>query len=67
MNTNKKEILDINDLKNLYPALSIWTINKAIREYNMPVIRIGRKRYFSKESIDLWLNNLERKEEKENE
>ena len=57
-------LLDINDLRNLYPSLSLWAINKAIREYNMPVIYIGRKRYFRKDSIDLWLKNLERKEEK---
>lgn len=63
MNSKEKALLDIRELKNDYPVLSIWAINKAIKEYNMPVIRIGRKRYFRKESIDLWLKNLERKEE----
>lgn len=56
------KLMDINDLLHEYPTLSLWTINKSIREYQMPIIRIGRKRYFRKDSIDLWLKNLERKE-----
>ena len=60
------KLLDVNDLKREYPVLTLWAINKSIRDYNMPVIRIGRKRYFRKDSIDLWLKKLERKEENYN-
>lgn len=67
MEANQRILLDIHDLRKEYPVLSIWAINNAIKNYNMPVIRIGRKRYFNKDSIELWLKNLERKEDKDNE
>lgn len=57
-----KKILDVKELLLEYPCLKLWTLNKAIREYNMPVIRIGRKRYFSTESINEWFTNLEGRE-----
>jgi len=58
-----RKLLDVKDLKEEYPVLTNWAINKAIKEYNMPVIKIGRKRYFSSESIALWLKKLEETEE----
>jgi len=54
-----KYLMDVNDLKKEYPRLTSWLINKSIKEYNMPVIFLGRKRYFRKDSIELWLKNLE--------
>lgn len=56
-----EEVYDIKELLKRYPHFTMWTVNEAIKKQNLPVIRIGRRRFFAKDSIETWLKSLERR------
>ena len=45
----------------MYTGISLWSINEARRKGTIPFIQIPgiRRFYFSKESIDKWLEKLQ--------
>ena len=41
----------------MYPALTLYSLNKAIKEERLPVIKIGNLNYFTKEDIEKFLKS----------
>lgn len=60
-NNNKfdknKVIFSVNELLIKYPTFTRYSLNKAIKENDLPFFKIGNKRYFEKEAIDNWISN----------
>lgn len=46
----------------MYPALTLYSLNKAIRDEKISVIRIGNTNYFTKEEVESFikLHTIER-------
>ena len=47
----------MKDVTNMYPALTLYSLNKAIKEERLPVIKIGNLNYFTKEDIERFLKS----------
>lgn len=58
MENEKQMLLDLKELS-IYLHCSIQTIRKMIANKEIPCIRIGRKYYVSKATIDLWIKKQE--------
>lgn len=58
-----KENYDIKELAS-YLNISISQIRKLVRQRDIPYFRIGKKLLFNIKKINLWVENLEKKEEK---
>jgi len=52
---NATKLLKMKDVINMYPALTLYSLNKAIKEERLPVIKIGNLNYFTKEDIEKFL------------
>ncbi len=46
-----KEILD------LYPMLTMYSVNKAVNEKRLTAIQLGKTRYYKKKDIEIFLEN----------
>lgn len=53
--TNSNKLLTTNEVLELYPMFTRYTLNKAINEKSLPFFREGHKMFFEKETIDKWL------------
>ena len=54
-NEHSTHLLKQKDVINLYPALTLYSLNKAVKEERLPVIKIGNLNYFTKEDIEKFL------------
>lgn len=52
---NATKLLKMKDVITMYPALTLYAINKAIKEEKLPVIKIGNLNYFTKEDIERFI------------
>lgn len=39
----------------MYPALTLYSLNKAVKEQRLPVVKIGNLNYFTKEDIEKFI------------
>ena len=53
---DSKVFYTINELIEKYPFFTRYNINKAIQSGGLPYCFIGRKRMFSKEEVENWLD-----------
>lgn len=56
-NDNSTKLLKMKDVVNMYPALTLYALNKAIKEDRLSVIKIGNLNYFTKEEIEKFLKS----------
>lgn len=56
-NDNSTKLLKMKDVVNMYPALTLYSLNKAIKEDRLSVIKIGNLNYFTKEEIEKFLKS----------
>lgn len=56
-NDNSTKLLKMKDVVNMYPALTLYSLNKAIKEERLSVIKIGNLNYFTKEEIEKFLKS----------
>lgn len=49
------KLLKMKDVINMYPALTLYSLNKAIKEERLSVIKIGNLNYFTQEEIEKFL------------
>lgn len=49
------KLLKTKEVIEMYPALSLYSINKAVREEKLPVIKIGNLNFFTREDIEKFL------------
>lgn len=54
-NNIQKNILSINEIVKEYPMFSRYSLEKAIKENNLPFIKLGSKKFFERETIEKWL------------
>lgn len=54
---NSTKLLKMKDVITMYPALTLYSLNKAIKEERLPVIKIGNLNYFTKEDIENFLKS----------
>lgn len=54
---NKKTVYTTEELLVEYPMFSRYTLNKAIKEQNLPFYREGHKMFFEKDLIDNWIKD----------
>lgn len=54
---NNKKVYTTEELLIEYPMFSRYTLNRAIKEQNLPFYREGHKMYFEKELIDKWIKD----------
>ena len=52
---NATKLLKTKDVIKMYPALTLYSLNKAVKENSLPVIKIGNLNYFTKEDIEKFL------------
>ena len=59
-----RQLVTDKELHNLYPQLSLWTINELRRRGNIPVVAIPgiRKYLFDLEAIENWITGLQQVE-----
>lgn len=55
------QLLKTKEVIELYPALTLYSINKAIKENKLPVIKIGNLNYFTKDTIENYIASQEKK------
>ena len=53
---NNKKVYTTEELLLNYPMFSRYTLDKAIKEQNLPFYREGHKMYFEKDLIDKWIS-----------
>ena len=58
-----KEIITLKQITT-YLNISTSEIRKLVRQRDIPYFRIGNKLHFDVNKINLWVENLEKKEEK---
>lgn len=54
---DNKVFYTINDLLEKYTFFTRYNLNKAIQDGGLPFCYIGKKRMFSKEEVEKWLEN----------
>lgn len=54
---NATKLIKMKDVTNIYPALTLYSLNKAIKEERLPVIKIGNLNYFTKEDIERFIKS----------
>lgn len=52
---NSTKLLKMKDVIKKYPALTLYSLNKAIKEERLSVIKIGNLNYFTQEEIERFL------------
>lgn len=58
-----KEIITLKELSS-YLKVSISEIRKLVRQKDIPYFRIGNRLHFDIKKINLWVENLEKNEER---
>lgn len=56
-NDNSTKLLRVKDVLSMYPALTLYSINKAIKDERLPVIKIGNLNYFTKDDIEKFIKS----------
>lgn len=51
------KLLKMKDVVTMYPALTLYSLNKAIKDERLPVIKIGNLNYFTKNDIEHFLKS----------
>lgn len=51
------KLLKMKDVVTMYPALTLYSLNKAIKDERLPVIKIGNLNYFTKNDIEQFLKS----------
>ena len=57
------KLLKTKEVTKLYPALTLYALNKAVSEERLPVIKIGNLNYFTKDDIEKFLKHQSIKKE----
>jgi len=52
---NSTKLLKTKDVIEMYPALTLYSLNKAVKEQRLPVVKIGNLNYFTKEDIEKFI------------
>ena len=52
---NSTRLLKTKDVIEMYPALTLYSLNKAVKEQRLPVVKIGNLNYFTKEDIEKFI------------
>lgn len=52
----RKSILSINEIVEEYPIFSRYSLEKAIKENDLPFIKLGNKKFFEREALEKWLD-----------
>lgn len=47
----------MKDVISMYPALTLYSLNKAIKEEKLPVIKVGNLNYFTQDDIERFLKS----------
>ena len=47
----------MKDVVTMYPAKTLYSLNKAIKDERLPVIKIGNLNYFTKNDIEQFLKS----------
>ena len=67
MNNNDDEratkLLKAKDIVKMYPAFTMYSLNKAIKEERIPIVKIGNLNYFVKEDIEKYIKMQTMKKE----
>lgn len=51
-NENSTKLIKAREVTSIYPALTLYSLNKAVKEEKISVIKIGNLNYFIKEDIE---------------
>ena len=54
---NSTHLLKTKDVIEMYPALTLYSLNKAIKEEKIPVIKIGNLNYFTEQDIENFIHS----------
>lgn len=47
-------LLKTKEVAKMYPALTIYSLNKAVKDGLLPVVKIGNTNYFNKDDIEIY-------------
>lgn len=56
-NGDSTRLLKMKDVTSMYPALTLYSLNKAIKEEKLPVIKVGNLNYFTQDDIERFLKS----------
>ncbi len=60
---NQKTILSKQEVLEQYPMFTETSLNKAVKYQGLEFIKVGRSRYYDRNSVENWLLNRKEKEE----
>lgn len=59
-NDNDEQVYSIDQVISKYSFFTRYSLNKAILEDNLPYFKIGSKKYFKKDDIELWIKKQQK-------
>lgn len=57
INEEDDTLYKLKEILNLYPMLTIYSVNKAVNEKRLTVIQLGKTRYYKKKDIEAFLES----------